>query len=100
MLPEDRDGHAEPENEPYVKADRRASREAAAEPRQEPADEAAAGHETPAEKPDEAKAVESTASEAPDITVYSLLRMSVGMYIEQAWIHLGVRMDPHKQKVE
>ncbi|MGQ9733343.1 MAG: DUF1844 domain-containing protein, partial [Candidatus Zipacnadales bacterium] len=26
--------------------------------------------------------------------------MSVGMYIEQAWIHLGVRMYPHKHNVE
>jgi hypothetical protein len=26
--------------------------------------------------------------------------MSVGMYVEQAWIHMGLRMDPRKSHVE
>jgi hypothetical protein len=77
MPPEDTDDELEEES--YVKADRRASREA------EDADEESADEE---------------AGERPDINVYSLLRMSIGMYIEQAWIHLGLRMDPNKSKVE
>lgn len=91
--PDDEKRDEEQEDE-YVKADTRASR---AEAEQEPA-------ETP-EEPDEAAAEEQAPPEEsegdrPDINVYSLLRMSIGMYTEQAWIHMGVRMDPNKQTTE
>ena len=94
MPPEDRDDELEEES--YVKADRRASREA------QDADEEATP-EQPSAEPQERKGQEPAdeeAGERPDINVYSLLRMSIGMYIEQAWIHLGLRMDPNKSKVE
>ncbi|MBM3501330.1 MAG: DUF1844 domain-containing protein [Armatimonadetes bacterium] len=91
MPPEERDD--ELEEEQYVKADRRASRgtEEDAPPAAEPTDGAAATESDAAAEEDR---------ELPDITVYSLLRMSIGMYIEQAWVHLGVRMDPSRNKVE
>ncbi len=81
-----------------MKADHRASREA----RDEPAEKEPRGPE-PDEPEREGPAAEPEADdgeERPDITVYSLLRMSIGMYIEQAWVHLGLRMDPNKNKVE
>jgi len=93
MSPEDRDDELDEES--YVKADRRASREAEAAP---PAEETVAEEAQAPPPVDEAE--DEGADELPDITVYSLLRMSLGMYVEQAWVHLGVRMDPNKNKVE
>jgi hypothetical protein len=85
MPPEDRDDELDEES--YVKADHRASREAEDAPPE------------PEEAPAESEA-EPTDEQLPEITVYSLLRMSIGMYIEQAWVHLGVRMDPTRNRVE
>ena len=82
------------EEEPHVKVDKRASREVSEERPSEEATKAATAQPA-AEKPPEAEE-----HERPEIDVYSLLRMSVGMYVEQAWIHLGLRMDPSKNKVE
>ena len=89
MPPEEKDDELDEE---YVKADRRASREA--EPEEPEPAEPSAEAQPPPEPPDEEE------GERPDINVYSLLRMSIGMYIEQAWIHLGLRMDPNKSKTE
>jgi hypothetical protein len=90
MPPEEKDDEIDEE---YVKADRRASREA--EPTdEEPAPEPSTAEAAPPPEPDEEE------GERPDINVYSLLRMSIGMYVEQAWIHLGLRMDPNKTKTE
>ena len=116
MPPEDRRGENESEEEEHKKVDRRASRDADAEPAQgEAAEEAPAeeGQEPgPAEGTDAEGATAATAGEqegAPEadeeeppsqITVYGLLRMSIGMYAQQAWIHMGVRMDPSTQKTE
>jgi len=80
-IPEDDRRDEEQEEEEYVKADARASRAEAEE------------------EPEEA-APEEPEGDRPDITVYSLLRMSIGMYAEQAWIHMGVRMDTTKQTTE
>jgi hypothetical protein len=77
----------EPEEE-FVKVDRRASREA--EEEAEP---------SPAEPPQE-PAPEAEEGEVPEINVYSLLRMTVGMFAEQAWLHLGLRMDPRTNKTQ
>jgi len=90
MLPEEKDDELDEE---YVKADKRASREA--EPAEEPAPEQPRAEPQPPAEP-----LDEEEGERPDINVYSLLRMSIGMYIEQAWIHLGLRMDPNKNKVE
>ena len=93
MPPDDND--KELEEETYVKADRRASRDVSEEaPPEEPVEEEAAEEPEPEEPP------AGEEDERPDINVFSLLRMSIGMYIEQAWIHLGLRMDPNKSKVE
>ena len=86
-IPEDDRRDEEREEEEYVKADARASR---AEAEEEP-EEAAPEEQAPPDEPE---------GDRPDITVYSLLRMSLGMYAEQAWIHMGVRMDPNKQTTE
>jgi len=96
MSPEDRDDELEEES--YVKADHRASREAEEGPPKAEPPEPEADEPEPAAPTDEPEA--DAGEELPDITVYSLLRMSVGMYVEQAWVHLGVRMDPNKNKVE
>jgi len=93
MAPEDKRDDLD-EEEPHVKVDKRASREVSEERPSEEATKAATAQPA-AEKPPEAEE-----HERPEIDVYSLLRMSVGMYVEQAWIHLGLRMDPSKNKVE
>lgn len=90
MSADDRNEELENE-EPYVKADHRASRRSEEETPQR--ETASAQEETP-------KAEKSDEGEPPDIDVYSLLRMSVGMFVEQAWIHLGLRMAPNKTKIE
>ena len=108
------------EEEAHIKTDRRASRDAGeesveeekAEEAEEPAaatgqePEAEEGPAEPAGEPaveeEEPPAEEAAEDEEalPEITVYGLLRMSIGMYAEQAWIHMGVRMDPRSQKTE
>jgi hypothetical protein len=89
MPPEDKDKSDDLEADGYVKADKRASHEA---------DEGSAEEATPEGPTAEAPPTEE--GERPDINVHSLLRMTVGMFVEQAWIHLGLRMDPNKNKVE
>jgi hypothetical protein len=96
MPPDERDGQ-EPEEE-FVKVDRRASREAGK------GEEAQAGPEAETDqqegRPEPTGAAGKPEEERPELNVYSLLRMSVGMYVEQAWIHLGLRADPTTNKTE
>jgi hypothetical protein len=89
MPPQDKDKSDDLEEDGYVKADKRASHEADEERPEEAAPEEPTTEPPPTEE-----------GERPDINVHSLLRMTVGMFIEQAWIHLGLRMDPNKNKVE
>ncbi len=119
MPPEDKRDEDEWEEEEHRKVDKRASRQTpaedeaaekgtegaeAAEPAEEAEPEAAAAGTAEAGMPEEQEEApdEEGAEEGPppEITVYGLLRMSIGMYAEQAWIHMGVRMDPSKQKTE
>ena len=86
-------GKEEPEpEEEFVKVDKRAPRDEAAPDEPPPPGEPTAP-EPPPEGPSEA-------GERMPLNVYSLLRMSVGMYAEQAWVHLGLRMDPTSGKTE
>ncbi len=120
MPPEDKREEDELEEEEHRKVDKRASRDVTAEPAkeeaaEEPEEEAGEPAEGPepegdgtesgpgepamAEEQEAAPEAEQEAA-APEITVYGLLRMSVGMYAQQAWIHMGLRMDPSTQKTE
>jgi hypothetical protein len=91
-MPAEEKDEREPEEEEFVKVDKRASREV-----EEPAEPAAAPEAPPAEPGPEPSAPEE---ERPQLTVHNLLRMTVGMFAEQAWIHLGLRMDPGTSKTE
>lgn len=117
MPPEDKREEEEPEEE-HRKVDKRASRDMDAEPaedRAEPQEEGGEASEEPEPEEAEPEPSEPAATEeqaappeeaeeeegaAPEISVYNLMRMSVGMYAQQAWIHMGVRMDPSTQKTE
>lgn len=118
MPPEDKRDEGELEEEEHRKVDKRASRQTPAE--EEAAEKGAEAAEPAGEAEPEATEAETETQEAeppteqeeapdegaadegppPEITVYGLLRMSIGMYAEQAWIHMGVRMDPSKQRTE
>jgi Domain of unknown function (DUF1844) len=92
MVPRKKE-ESEPEDEEFVKVDKRAPRDEA--PPEEPP--------APAEPQPAAEPAPEAAPEAGGrmpLDVYSLLRMSVGMYAEQAWVHLGLRMDPTTGKTE
>jgi len=95
MSPREKD-EREPEEEEFVKVDKRAPRDVE-EPTEPAAGPAEAGTE-PAPEPEPATA--AAGEERPELTVYNLLRMAVGMFAEQAWIHLGLRMDPSTSKTE
>lgn len=117
MPPEDKREEEEPEEE-HRKVDKRASRDmdaAPAEDRAEPQEEGGEASEEPEPEEAEPEPSEPAATEeqaappeeaeeeegaAPEISVYNLMRMSIGMYAQQAWIHMGVRMDPSTQKTE
>jgi len=93
MTPEDMDREEETQEEEHTKTDTRASSqpepEAEEAPPETPPAEDAPTDEPPAED-----------GERPDIDVYSLLRMSIGMYAQQAWVHLGLVKDPYKDTTE
>ncbi len=80
-----------------MKVDRRASREVEKEAEAPASPEAEDQPEAP---PEPTGAAGQPDEERPELNVYSLLRMSVGMYAEQAWIHLGLRPDPSSGKTE
>ncbi len=101
MPPTDEEKAKAPEEEPHVKVDQRAARRAAEEHGCFPC-----GGSSEAEEPvereadEEEKPGEPEAEELPEVSIYSLLRMFVGMVMQQAWVHLGVQMDQTKQKVQ
>ena len=83
MSDEDRE---EEEKETYRKVDKREWL------REEPKEEA---QEPPAGGPEaEEGAGEQEIPPEVQLDTYGLLRMCVGMFAEQAWIHLGVRLAP------
>jgi len=96
MLSGDKDERDDLEEEGYVKQDARASRA----PSAEESERETPGPEAEPAAPESEPPPTQAADDVPDIDVYSLLRMSVGMYVEQAWIHMGLRVDPRKGKAE
>jgi len=91
VIPPDERSH-DSEEEPVAKVDRRASREDPEEPTE-------TAEEPPAAPAEEPPPDESAGEELPEINIYSLLRMFVGMVLQQAWVHLGVQMDQTSRKV-
>ena len=102
-MPDDRD---QEKHETYHKVDKRVGHEQPAEEVVE--DPAAMAPETPEQPSPQATAQEpDTAAEAPEephhhdlpeeavtIDVYALLRMSLGMFVEQAWVQMGLQLAP------
>jgi hypothetical protein len=97
MSPKEKD-EREREEEEFVKVDKRAPRDVA-EPT-EPAAAPAGADSQPQPTPEPEPRPPASEEERAELTVYNLLRMTVGMFAEQAWIHLGLRVDPGTGKTE
>ena len=101
-MPPPEEKRGDTEEEPVAKVDRRASREELHEPEQpteqapeERAESADAAATEEAPQPPE----EGPGEGVPELTIYSLLRMFVGMVVQQAWVHLGVQIDQASRKL-
>lgn len=101
-MPDDRDDMSE-----YHKVDKRVGHEPAPEPQEEVVENPAEmSPETPEEpsvrgavmEPDFAESAEEPhhheTAEDVKIDVYGLLRMTLGMFAEQAWVQMGLQLAP------
>ncbi len=83
------------EDQGYEKVDKRHS--AAEEASEEPATGPAPEQEETAEEPGDE---ETPAMSLADLEVYDVLRFSLGLFVQQAWIHLGIQKAPGAEDVK
>ena len=93
-MEEDRKDEENETSESYRKVDTRAGREEAEGSPVEPAPPAEASEEQ-AEEPDQSAETSVEDEETvPRMDTYGLLRLSLGMFAEQAWVEMGVQLAP------